>query len=70
MLITVNVVLCIGPFLCFGGGGAVFIVMPAELAGSAGSQRKAELMVEAMIIGSPPDFLTDFGRSCMRLQQE
>lgn len=73
ILTTVHVLLCFGPFLCSGGGGAVFILVPAEfwqcqgaaggcsspLCTPAGCQEKAEMMAEAMNIGSPP-FLTDF----------
>lgn len=79
ILITVHVLLCFGPFLCSGGGEALFILVPAEfwqcqgaaggcsspLCTPAGCQEKAEMMAEAMNIGSPP-FLTDFlaGPAC------
>lgn len=47
ILITVNVLLFIGSFLCFGGGGAVFIVVPAELKGKLCSGSAKELLKDA-----------------------
>lgn len=47
VLITVDVLLCIGPFLCSGDGGAVFIVVPAELKGKLCSGSAKELLEDA-----------------------
>lgn len=52
ILITVNVLLSIGPFLHPGVGGATFITAPAELKGKPCSGSAEELLKDAPCLGA------------------